>query len=78
MRPLALLLIVIITAPETPRTQGLFRRARLRLLKPTAFLVNVGRGVVVTIITITGLACSDRYNTGTSKCYCVAANACWA
>jgi phosphoglycerate dehydrogenase-like enzyme len=38
---------VIITAPETPQTQGLFHRERLARLKPSAVLVNVSRGAIV-------------------------------
>jgi phosphoglycerate dehydrogenase-like enzyme len=40
---------VIITAPETPQTQGLFDRERLRRMKPSAFLVNVSRGAIVVL-----------------------------
>ena len=38
---------VIITAPLTPDTQGLFDDAMFRRLKPGAVLVNVGRGAIV-------------------------------
>jgi phosphoglycerate dehydrogenase-like enzyme len=38
---------VVIAAPHTPETAGLFDRARLRKMKPTAVLVNVGRGAIV-------------------------------
>jgi phosphoglycerate dehydrogenase-like enzyme len=38
---------VIITAPETPQTQGLFHRDRLRRMKPSAFLINISRGAIV-------------------------------
>jgi phosphoglycerate dehydrogenase-like enzyme len=40
---------VIITAPETPQTQGLFHRERLRQMKPSAFLINVSRGAIVVL-----------------------------
>jgi phosphoglycerate dehydrogenase-like enzyme len=40
---------VIITAPETPATRGLFHRERLRRMKPTAFLINVSRGAIVAL-----------------------------
>jgi len=40
---------VIITAPETPETQRLFRRERFRLMKPTAYLINIARGAIVVL-----------------------------
>jgi phosphoglycerate dehydrogenase-like enzyme len=39
--------VVAIAAPHTPETAGLFRRDTLRQMKPTAYLVNVGRGAIV-------------------------------
>ena len=38
---------VVICAPHTPDTEKMFRRAQLRRMKRSAFLVNVGRGVIV-------------------------------
>jgi glyoxylate reductase len=38
---------VILSVPLTDQTRGLMNRARLRLMKPTATLVNVARGPVV-------------------------------
>ncbi|ASK34996.1 D-2-hydroxyacid dehydrogenase [Alloalcanivorax mobilis] len=38
---------VIITAPLTDATQGLFDRRHFRLMKPGAVLINVGRGAIV-------------------------------
>lgn len=38
---------VIIATPLTPSTRGLFDAARLKLMKPDAYLINVGRGPVV-------------------------------
>jgi phosphoglycerate dehydrogenase-like enzyme len=38
---------VVIAAPHTPRTERLFDRAMLRNMKPSAVLVNVGRGAIV-------------------------------
>jgi phosphoglycerate dehydrogenase-like enzyme len=38
---------VIMTIPHTPATEGLMDRARLRRMKPTAFLINIGRGMTV-------------------------------
>lgn len=39
--------IVIVTAPLTNETRGMFDRRRLALLKPSAILVNVARGPLV-------------------------------
>jgi phosphoglycerate dehydrogenase-like enzyme len=38
---------VVIAAPHTPATTKLFNRARLRMMKPMAYLVNIGRGAIV-------------------------------
>lgn len=38
---------VVICAPHTPETEGLFDRERIRKMKPDAVLVNIGRGVIV-------------------------------
>lgn len=38
---------VVITLPLTPRTRHLFDESVLREMKPTAYLVNVGRGEVI-------------------------------
>ncbi|MBX6772252.1 MAG: D-2-hydroxyacid dehydrogenase [Chloroflexi bacterium] len=38
---------VVICAPETPETRGLFDTAAFRAMKPTAYLINVGRGRIV-------------------------------
>jgi phosphoglycerate dehydrogenase-like enzyme len=40
---------VISTAPETPQTQRLFNRDRLRLMKPSAYLINISRGAIVVL-----------------------------
>ena len=39
--------VVSIHAPLNPRTNGLLGAAQLRLMKPTAFLINMGRGGIV-------------------------------
>ncbi|RPJ85096.1 MAG: D-2-hydroxyacid dehydrogenase [Acidobacteria bacterium] len=39
--------VVLISAPSTPETAGLIGRRELRLMKRTAFLVNVSRGRLV-------------------------------
>lgn len=38
---------VVIAAPHTPATQKLFRRELFKKMKPTAYLVNIGRGAIV-------------------------------
>jgi phosphoglycerate dehydrogenase-like enzyme len=38
---------VILTIPHTPATEGLMHRGRFRLMKKTAFLINIGRGMTV-------------------------------
>ena len=38
---------VVIAAPHTPETQGWFDRQKLQRMKPTAYLINVGRGAIV-------------------------------
>lgn len=38
---------VVVTCPLTPETRHLINAARLRAMKPTAFLINVGRGPVI-------------------------------
>lgn len=38
---------VVIAAPHTPQTEKMFRREQFQQMKPTAFLINIGRGVIV-------------------------------
>ena len=38
---------VVIAAPHTPQTVGLFGRDQFRQMKSTAHLINIGRGVIV-------------------------------
>lgn len=38
---------VVIAAPHTPETERLFRRAQFWQMKPSAYLVNIGRGAIV-------------------------------
>jgi phosphoglycerate dehydrogenase-like enzyme len=40
---------VVIAAPHTPETAGLFNAARLAHLRPTAYLINIGRGAIVVL-----------------------------
>src|SRR5438034_3003827 len=36
---------VILTVPHTPETEGFMNRARFQRMKPTAFFINIGRGM---------------------------------
>jgi phosphoglycerate dehydrogenase-like enzyme len=38
---------VVIAAPHTPQTEGLFDLERISKMKPSAYLINIGRGVIV-------------------------------
>ena len=38
---------VVVTVPLTPETRGMIGRAELAAMRPTAYLVNVGRGMLV-------------------------------
>jgi phosphoglycerate dehydrogenase-like enzyme len=38
---------VVIAAPHTPQTAGMFDRATIRRMKRSAYLINIGRGVIV-------------------------------
>jgi phosphoglycerate dehydrogenase-like enzyme len=38
---------VVIAAPHTPRTERMFRGPQLAQMKPSAYLINVGRGAIV-------------------------------
>ncbi len=38
---------VIMTIPHTPETEGLMNMERFRLMKSSAFLINIGRGMTV-------------------------------
>jgi phosphoglycerate dehydrogenase-like enzyme len=44
---------VVIAAPHTPQSYKLFNRERLRRMKGTAYLINVGRGVIVDLADLT-------------------------
>src|SRR5262245_5111795 len=45
---------VVIAAPHTPETAGLFRRGRLQQMKRSAYLINIGRGVIVDLDDLAG------------------------
>jgi phosphoglycerate dehydrogenase-like enzyme len=36
---------VVLTVPHTPATEGFFNAAKFRLMRPTAFFINIGRGM---------------------------------
>lgn len=44
---------VVIAAPHTPQTAGLFDRARLQQMRRSAVLVNIGRGAIVRLDDLT-------------------------
>src|SRR5712692_7950176 len=44
---------VVIAAPHTPETEKLFRRPQFQQMKPTAYLINIGRGVIVDLSDLT-------------------------
>jgi phosphoglycerate dehydrogenase-like enzyme len=44
---------VVIAAPHTPETYKLINRERLRKMKRSAYLINVGRGVIVDLADLT-------------------------
>lgn len=44
---------VVIAAPHTPRTQGLFGRKLLRHMRPSGVLINIGRGAIVPLDDLT-------------------------
>jgi phosphoglycerate dehydrogenase-like enzyme len=44
---------VVIAAPHTPETYKLFNRERIRQMKKIAYLINVGRGVIVDLADLT-------------------------
>ncbi|NOX56169.1 MAG: D-2-hydroxyacid dehydrogenase [Planctomycetes bacterium] len=44
---------VVITAPHTPETEKMFRREQFQQMKNSAYLINVGRGVIVDLADLT-------------------------
>lgn len=44
---------VVIAAPHTPETYKLFNRGRIRQMKRSAYLINIGRGVIVDLADLT-------------------------
>ena len=44
---------VVIAAPHTPETEGLFGREQFEVMKQSAVLINIGRGVIVNLNDLT-------------------------
>lgn len=44
---------VVVAAPHTPETAGLFDRAKFQGMKPTAWFINIGRGAIVRLADLT-------------------------
>ena len=44
---------VVVAAPHTPQTEGLFRRKEFEVMKQSAVLINIGRGVIVSLDDLT-------------------------
>lgn len=44
---------VTICAPHTPDTEKMFGAAQFEIMKPTAYLINIGRGVIVDLAALT-------------------------
>lgn len=51
---------VVIAAPHTPQTVKLFNRARLQQMKPSAYLINIGRGVIVDLADLAAALRADE------------------
>lgn len=48
-RLLAMADFVVIAAPHTPETENWFQRAQFRWMKPSSWLINIGRGAIVSL-----------------------------
>jgi phosphoglycerate dehydrogenase-like enzyme len=44
---------VVIAAPHTPETAKMFRRPQFQQMKPSAYLINIGRGAIVDLADLT-------------------------
>ena len=51
---------VVIAAPHTPDTEKLFRRPEFEAMKPTAYLINIGRGAIVDLEDLTAALQAGR------------------
>jgi phosphoglycerate dehydrogenase-like enzyme len=40
---------VVVAAPHTPETEGMFRRPQFQKMKPTGVFINIGRGAIVSL-----------------------------
>src|SRR5205823_4577608 len=40
---------VVLCAPETPETRGLFDLSVMRMMRPNAYLINIARGKIVSL-----------------------------
>jgi phosphoglycerate dehydrogenase-like enzyme len=45
---------VVIAAPHTPQTEKLFRKPQFQQMKRTAYLINIGRGIIVDLADLVG------------------------
>jgi phosphoglycerate dehydrogenase-like enzyme len=44
---------VVVCAPHTPETAGMFHRGRIRKMKKTGILINIGRGAIIPLADLT-------------------------
>jgi phosphoglycerate dehydrogenase-like enzyme len=51
---------VVIAAPHTPETFKMFRRPQFQQMKKTAYLINIGRGVIVDLEDLTAALRADE------------------
>lgn len=49
---------VIMTVPHTPQTEGMMHAGRFSLMKSSAFLINIGRGMTVKLDDLTEALCT--------------------
>ena len=54
---------VVIAAPQTPATEGLFRRTQFEQMRRDAVLINIGRGAIVSLDDLVG-ALNDKHIAG--------------
>jgi len=40
---------VVVAAPHTPETEGMFQRAQFQQMKPSGYFINIGRGAIVSL-----------------------------
>lgn len=45
---------VVVAAPHTPQTEGMFQRREFRQMKPTGYFINIGRGAIVRLDDLVG------------------------